>query len=480
MNDKQPLSSEQALDDYFSDLLAEPAEEFLDVAPGDLAETVSEETPALPPEERSAPLTRESAGGDVPCANGDDADTADDGTDTAITASGTAEAEDIAQAFEVDTLEADALETDDVAAHAPEETVSEDELLSDHQATDGMHSELGAAGDESQSAAPVMPFDFDRLDHSASEDVAPSSEAPSLSVALDLSSPAGNVSGWAPQPQMQPASLAWSPVDTAPDTVTFADKPDLDTVQRLLSQVSQLQPEQVSIETEPAALAEPVLPEYEPEPEVSWEDVLREEAAASEVVAAETNVPNLEREPLVSEPEAETGEPEAALETQAGHGEPPQIWQSRQSLDAEFQALFFEVNGVTFAVPLTELGGIHQLTQVNHLLGRPPWYLGLMTNREHQLDVVDTARWVMPEKLSSDDHQEDYRYIVMLGTSKWGLACSVLHGTETLTAQSVRWREQAGKRPWLAGMVKEKMCALIHVNELISMLNAGLDVKSVV
>jgi purine-binding chemotaxis protein CheW len=42
----------------------------------------------------------------------------------------------------------------------------------------------------------------------------------------------------------------------------------------------------------------------------------------------------------------------------------------------------------------------------------------------------------------------------------------------------VRWREQAGKRPWLAGMVKEKMCALIHVHALIGMLNAGLDVKS--
>ncbi len=30
----------------------------------------------------------------------------------------------------------------------------------------------------------------------------------------------------------------------------------------------------------------------------------------------------------------------------------------------------------------------------------------------------------------------------------------------------------------LAGMVKEKMCALIHVEALITMLNAGLDVKA--
>ncbi|MEJ2764131.1 chemotaxis protein CheW [Photobacterium sp. MCCC 1A19761] len=491
MNDKQPLSSEQALDDYFSDLLAEPAEECSDVAIAGLPVTASEETSVQPPEERSASLTCESPQGDVICTDDDNADNADAGADTAIAASEIAEPVDMAQASEADALETDALETDDVDAHAPEETVSEDELLSDHQSTDEMPPKFATAGEAPLNSAPVMPFDFDRLDHSVSEDAASSTEAPSLSVALNLSAPAGNVSGWAPQPQMQPASLDWSQVDTAPETVTFADKPDLDTVQRLLSQVSQLQPEhETRIETESAALTEPVLQEYEPEPEVSWEDVLREEAAASEVVAAATNMPSFEQEPLAPVPEADVavalavaeGEPETdvALETQAGHGEPPQIWQSRQELGAEFQALFFEVNGVTFAVPLTELGGIHQLTQVNHLLGRPPWYLGLMTNREHQLDVVDTARWVMPEKLTSDDHQEDYRYIVMLGTSKWGLACSVLHGTETLTAQSVRWREQAGKRPWLAGMVKEKMCALIHVHELISMLNAGLDVKSVV
>ncbi|MGR5470295.1 chemotaxis protein CheW, partial [Vibrio astriarenae] len=60
----------------------------------------------------------------------------------------------------------------------------------------------------------------------------------------------------------------------------------------------------------------------------------------------------------------------------------------------------------------------------------------------------------------------------------WGLASNQLMGTETLNADKVRWREQAAKRPWLAGMVKEKMCALIHVQALIGMLNDGLDVKS--
>ena len=60
--------------------------------------------------------------------------------------------------------------------------------------------------------------------------------------------------------------------------------------------------------------------------------------------------------------------------------------------DGEFQALFFEVAGLTLAVPLKALGGIHQLTEVNQLFGKPKWFKGVMLNRDEKLNVVDTAR----------------------------------------------------------------------------------------
>jgi purine-binding chemotaxis protein CheW len=140
--------------------------------------------------------------------------------------------------------------------------------------------------------------------------------------------------------------------------------------------------------------------------------------------------------------------------------------------------LYFDVHGILFAVALDQLGGIHKLESTNHLIGRPDWYLGLQTNRANQLDVVDTAKWVMADKLPGSEHKESYQYIVMLGESLWGLACGELKGTELLKPEQVRWREVPGKRPWLAGMVKEKMCALIHVEAMIEMLQSGLDVKA--
>ncbi|MCY7294410.1 chemotaxis protein CheW [Alteromonas sp. a30] len=143
--------------------------------------------------------------------------------------------------------------------------------------------------------------------------------------------------------------------------------------------------------------------------------------------------------------------------------------------EGEFQALFFEVAGLTLAVPLTHLGGIHNLEKPNPLFGKPDWFLGVMLYREEKLSVVDTAQWVMPEKcnetLADSLH---YQYLIMLGESAWGLTCERLINTVTLKPEDVRWRTERSKRPWLAGMVKEKMCALLDISQLIDMLDKGL------
>ncbi|QEO45510.1 chemotaxis protein CheW [Vibrio tarriae] len=208
------------------------------------------------------------------------------------------------------------------------------------------------------------------------------------------------------------------------------------------------------------------------EPDIETPEIIIENDLEPEYVDSESES-EIAIETSVEEPVAET---QATPETQAGRNKLG-TW-TNTIREKDFQVLYFDVNGVTFAVPLDELGGIHRMTTLNHLIGRPAWYLGLQTNRDSQLDVVDTAKWVMAEKLHDESYKQAYQYIVMLDESAWGLASTQLMGTELLSTEKVRWREQVGKRPWLAGMVKEKMCALIHVQALIAMLNAGLDVKA--
>lgn len=150
-----------------------------------------------------------------------------------------------------------------------------------------------------------------------------------------------------------------------------------------------------------------------------------------------------------------------------------QEWRNLQ-LESEFQVLFFALSGLTFAVPLTELGGIHQLdSSLNYLIGKPVWFSGVMTHNDSLFNIVDTAQWI---NTGQSRDSLNYSHYVLLGSTDWGLSCEKLLGTETLTTEQVKWRSVEGKRPWLAGMVIDKMCALIHVEELVKLLNSGMNI----
>lgn len=144
---------------------------------------------------------------------------------------------------------------------------------------------------------------------------------------------------------------------------------------------------------------------------------------------------------------------------------------------SSFQAMFFDVAGLTVAVPLVELGGIHNMGDTTHLMGKPDWFKGVMINRDEKINVVDTALWVMPEKCDETlINSLNYQYIIMLSDSQWGLTAEHLVDTVTLHEDEVKWLDSPSKRPWLAGLVKERMCALLDVESLIQLLNEGENI----
>ena len=191
-------------------------------------------------------------------------------------------------------------------------------------------------------------------------------------------------------------------------------------------------------------------------------------------VAADVTVAEASESTVLPDTELSSSSiPEAGTETELeSNVEAAATWKNVE-LEERFQALFFEVAGVTFAVPLTELGGIHQAEVVNSLFGKPDWYLGIMQHREQKLSVVDTAQWVMPEQNMGEI---DYKYQIQLSESNWVLGCESLHGTETLNSNDIKWRSTPGSRPWLAGMVKSRMCVLLHVTEMIKLLDNGINI----
>ncbi|MFD2168177.1 chemotaxis protein CheW [Thalassotalea euphylliae] len=208
---------------------------------------------------------------------------------------------------------------------------------------------------------------------------------------------------------------------------------------------------------------EQLLEKVQPTQRLPVEDkVTTNKAKATEKVVADESVID----------EAET------LTTNKSQG-PLQVEVKKDYRENSFQAMFFEVAGLTIAVPLIELGGIHNVGDTNSLMGKPEWFKGVMLHRDEKINVVDTAQWVMPEKCDDKLKESlDYQYIIMLSNSQWGLMAESLVDTVTLEQGDVKWIEQSqqNKRPWLAGLVKDRMCALLDVDSLIVMLESGLDV----
>ena len=166
----------------------------------------------------------------------------------------------------------------------------------------------------------------------------------------------------------------------------------------------------------------------------------------------------------------------STITTAKSHGEIA-LTSQKNYRKGSFQAMFFDVSGLIIAVPLIELGGIHNTDKTTKLMGKPDWFKGVMLHRDDKINVVDTALWVMPEKCDETlINSLNYQYVIMLGNSQWGLMAEHLVDTVTLEQEEVKWLDKPSKRPWLAGLVKERKCALLDVEALIKLLDDGAGI----
>ena len=145
------------------------------------------------------------------------------------------------------------------------------------------------------------------------------------------------------------------------------------------------------------------------------------------------------------------------------NGRPP--WaQSR------FDVLLFKVSGLTLAVPLISLGQIQPLTdELTPLFGQADWFMGLQPTPQGKIRTVNTAKFVMPERYD-EGFVKSAKYVVSINGVPWGLAVDSVNQPISLMPDDVKWRGDRSKRPWLAGTIKEHMCALLDIPMIGQML----------
>nr|WP_314535293.1 CheW domain-containing protein [uncultured Pseudomonas sp.] len=222
---------------------------------------------------------------------------------------------------------------------------------------------------------------------------------------------------------------------------------------------------------EPILVLEPAV-----EPEAALDEfqlaVLEEQARDAQVVVPITPAAVA---PVVVAPAPVVVEPVVEVHLPPSITPPPVTGDGRPSWAAEpFECLLFDVAGLTLAVPLVCLGSIYSLEgqELTPLFGQPEWFLGILPSQAGNLKVLDTARWVMPDRYR-DDFRQGLQYVISVQGYEWGLAVHQVSRSLRLDPNEIKWRSHRGQRPWLAGTVIEHMCALLDVAELAELIASG-------
>jgi purine-binding chemotaxis protein CheW len=140
----------------------------------------------------------------------------------------------------------------------------------------------------------------------------------------------------------------------------------------------------------------------------------------------------------------------------------------KDSLSNRFQVLLFKVANLTIAIPLVELGGIHQISKITKLAKQPNWCKGIMVKGTEKFTCVDASYWLIPHKYASgNDAPNECEFGVQLGKTPFLLCCNSISETVELSKGDVKWRESTSTRPWLAGLLKKEMCALIDGAQMV-------------
>ncbi len=193
-----------------------------------------------------------------------------------------------------------------------------------------------------------------------------------------------------------------------------------------------------------------------------------ETVAETEVSASETATPGIQAGAPETQADAMPREEVPAAPTVVARPAlssafPPTLehWQEADRHDC----LLLQLAGITLAMPLCCADLPKPWPEGVQTL-EAGLFQGLYQQEQTQRVVVHLAELVMPGK---GIPQREGIVVPMLELP-WSLRVDDLQGTRSYSAEQINWNRHAGKRPWLAGMVKGQPVALLNPLELARQL----------
>lgn len=138
-----------------------------------------------------------------------------------------------------------------------------------------------------------------------------------------------------------------------------------------------------------------------------------------------------------------------------------------------FQVLMIRVRGVDLAVPLHDLDSIVRWNgQATSIPGQPGWQRGLYLHKEKRVSLVNLTRLIMPERELAGSAVLS-GYLLLVGSSRWGLICDTIQRPRLLQAADVRWSRNRQFRSWSHGIIIGNLCVLLNINALLGIMGTN-------
>lgn len=134
--------------------------------------------------------------------------------------------------------------------------------------------------------------------------------------------------------------------------------------------------------------------------------------------------------------------------------------------------VLLDMHGMKLAIDFDRIEGALNFRDLAlEIRGLPEWVLGSFGDAPRRTRVVDTARWLIPERYQPEHAM--YEEVVILQGRDWALACDGLVKSLQIPLERVNPNPFPERRPWLFGTFMAERCAILDVDQLIQGFEAA-------
>ncbi len=127
--------------------------------------------------------------------------------------------------------------------------------------------------------------------------------------------------------------------------------------------------------------------------------------------------------------------------------------------------ILLDMHGLKLAVPFDKVEGALQLEDLSMVLEGPDWIIGRFGDDPVWTHIVDSARWLIPERYKPE--YSKYSEVVILRGRRWALACDELIKSIRIKTSDINWNRNREQRSWLLGTYMAERCAVLDIEQML-------------